>query len=171
PVQVNRQRHQAAITHPQWADAMALLMRRYLAKERHFRWHDSGDLASVDHLRKIVTIAERTPWLRHWLPTHEGEIVADFVLGGGVIPANLTIRLSADYIGVAADVPGILRDKVTTSTAHTTIGAPVAGAIECRAHERDHECGPCRACWSPNAAAISYPVTGPALVTIRSRPR
>ena len=39
-----------AITDPLWVQAMAVLIKG----KKHFRWHDSGDIQSVDHLKKIL---------------------------------------------------------------------------------------------------------------------
>ena len=48
-----------------WAEAMVKVIKyksRYIPKEKHyFRWHDSGDIQSVDHLRAIA-------WIAIWLP-------------------------------------------------------------------------------------------------------
>src|SRR5271169_6081510 len=43
--------------HPRWVEAMIFLV----GKENWFRWHDSGDLQSVDHLRAIVAVCKATP--------------------------------------------------------------------------------------------------------------
>ena len=41
-----------AITKSNWVEAMVLLINNYGKKIPYFRWHDSGDLQSVDHLKK-----------------------------------------------------------------------------------------------------------------------
>src|SRR5262245_26001367 len=61
-------KHLDAIAHPQWVNAMVTLLHSY-KEVGYFRWHDSGDLQSVDHLRKIVLVAEGCPEIRFWLPT------------------------------------------------------------------------------------------------------
>ena len=43
-------RRLASLTHPQWVEGMTTLVK----KIKHFRWHDSGDIQSVDHLKKIL---------------------------------------------------------------------------------------------------------------------
>ena len=38
-----------SLDQPQWVEAMTTLVK----KKKHFRWHDSGDLQGVAHLKKI----------------------------------------------------------------------------------------------------------------------
>ncbi len=47
--------------------------------EPFFRWFDSGDLQSVEMVRDIVAVAERTPEIRHWLPTREYATVREYL--------------------------------------------------------------------------------------------
>jgi hypothetical protein len=49
---------------------------RILANRDWWRWHDSGDVQSVDHLDILVDIAKGSPHCRFWLPTREYGIVA-----------------------------------------------------------------------------------------------
>lgn len=158
-VQDCQKRRLAAVDHPRWVDAFVYLLRCY--DERYFRWFDSGDLQSPEHLAKIVAICRRTPRCSHWIPTHEPGIVREFLAGGGKLPGNLVIRISADYI---EDRPTDVPAGCNTSTVHKFKGEPVPAAtgnpkhsIECKAYERGHHCGPCRACWSPDVANVSYP--------------
>ena len=53
-----------------WMGGMiALISKRVDPEVPYFRWHDSGDLDSVDHLKAIVAIAEYLPNVSFWLPT------------------------------------------------------------------------------------------------------
>jgi len=172
PVIKNRESHLEAVKHPRWADAMVVPMTRYLGEDDVFRWHDSGDIQGVDHLAKICDVARRTPWLLHWLPTHEPYMVLEYLNGPmhGTVPDNLTIRLSADVVGKPAGPPSLVaelrRHGVTTSTVHLDLGAPVQvsdrrrDVVECRSYLRDHQCKSCRACWSRDVASVSYPLSG-----------
>lgn len=158
-----RHLRQAAISHPLWAEAMIVLIRDFVRRggERYFRWHDSGDLQSLDHLESIVDVARATAHVKHWLPTREYGIVAQYLREGGDIPSNLCIRLSAHYIGERPRVPAELLG-LPTSTVHAEERAPVRGfgrvnaSIECRAYTRDNSCGSCRACWTPGVQNVSY---------------
>ena len=40
-----------------------------LAKEKYFRWFDSGDMYSLELARKIYDVMVATPHVKHWLPT------------------------------------------------------------------------------------------------------
>jgi hypothetical protein len=66
------------LNHPLWCDAIAFLIN---AKERSgfFRWFDSGDVQSVEHLRKIVTVCHMTQGIQHWLPTREYRFVREYI--------------------------------------------------------------------------------------------
>lgn len=112
----------------------------------YHRWHDSGDLQSVEHLEKIVEVCRRTPNIKHWLPTRELSILRAW---NGEIPDNLTIRVSATMIDGAPP-----QGWPNTSTVHTK--KPAAGAHECPAYRQEHECKNCRACWSREVPVVSY---------------
>jgi len=160
---------------PEWVDAMVLILAhlhrnprlridlgvtgqrrrargappeaRYRWNETGYhRWHDSGDLQSVEHLEKIIEVCRRTPQIRHWLPTRETAILRACKMP---IPDNLTIRVSATAIDgkVSGGWP-------FGSTVHTV--SPPAGAHECPAPNQEHMCGDCRACWSRAVPLVSY---------------
>lgn len=162
PALIARERRHAGLEHPRWVDAMVRLISHYCTAVPYFRWHDSGDLQSVEHLARIVEVCERTPAVRHWLPTREYEMVSAFRAGGGELPSNLTVRLSAFFVDTEPVIPSDLAD-LPTSTVHTAGGRAVftaaekRGAITCRAIEaRDNQCGPCRACWDRRVTNVSY---------------
>jgi hypothetical protein len=135
-----------SIDSPDWTLAMA----RLIGTDEYFRWHDSGDLQSVQHLIKIAMVCIMTPDTQHWLPTKEKGMVAEFLRNGGTIPANLTIRVSGAMIdGAPPKVP----EGCVTSTVHEK-QAPKGQA--CIAPEQDGFCKDCRACWSKDVANVSY---------------
>lgn len=109
------------------------------------RWHDSGDLQSVEHLEKIIEVCRQTPDIRHWLPTRELAILRACAAS---IPPNLTIRVSATMID------GLPPVNWLGSTVHRE-RAPTS-AYECPAPQQDHQCGKCRACWSRDVPLVSY---------------
>jgi hypothetical protein len=144
-----------------WSEAMAFLLNCF-PYDGHFRWFDCGDLQGVGHLEKIVDVCLATPDMKHWLPTHEPFMVGAYLETGGELPDNLCIRISADMI---EDRPTTPTWGLPTSTVHRWKGEPVPAAdgdrrksIECRAYLRGHKCGPCRACWDPRVANVSYPL-------------
>jgi len=144
----------------EWIDCMVALIDKQLkpdikgkrirgkAYRKFFRWHDSGDLQSVDHLERIVAVCEQTPDVAHWLPTREKAIVLEWVRDGGIVPRNLTIRASAAMIDGKA--PSWWPN---TSTVHTAKGSR---SDECGAYLTNGECGTCRDCWT-DTDNISYP--------------
>lgn len=139
-------RRLASITDPAWTMAMVTLLLH--SGETYHRWHDSGDLQSVQHLTKICAVAAATPNIKHWLPTREHAMVAAYVKQGGVVPDNLCIRISATMV----DGPATSHWP-TTSGVHT---APPANASICPAPTQGNKCGDCRACWSRAVPHISY---------------
>jgi len=132
-----------SLDHPQWIEAMAVLIKG----KKFFRWHDSGDLQSVDHLKKIFQICDLTPDTMHWLPTQERQFLP---LPGSTIPKNLIIRLSNAKNDTR---PGNAWTHWSTVVSH---GAR-AGHM-CPASFQDNKCGSCRACWSKDVKEVQYPI-------------
>lgn len=142
-----------SLTKPLWAVVMGELIRRTAdPADPYFRWHDAGDLQSVEHLAQIVEVCEDTPNVRHWLPTREYKIVQRFIIDGGSIPENLNIRLSAHMID--GEAPAII--GLTASTVST--GEPAEGVHRCPASHQENKCGPCRACWDKGVEIVDYPL-------------
>lgn len=156
-----RTKRQAAIRHPMWIEAMISHILTYIEEggEPAFRWHDSGDLHGAWHLAAICAVAEATPLVRHWLPTREYADVAGFLRAGGVIPPNLTVRVSAHYIGKVAEVPAEIAHLPTSTTHHLGTPPPLRkkGAIVCHAIDSPvNMCRGCRACWDGRVTNVSY---------------
>ena len=126
-----------SLQHPQWVQAMAVLIKG----KKHFRWHDSGDLQSVDHLKKIFEVCRQTPNTKHWLPTQERKYLP---LQGSSVPDNLVIRLSSSKI----DGP--------RSTAWTHTSSVVTKGASCPAPAQGGKCRTCRACWTKSVKHVSY---------------
>ena len=122
---------------PRWIEAMVVL----IDETPWFRWHDSGDLQSVQHLKNIFEVCNRTPGTQHWLPTREAKFLP---LNFDSIPKNLIIRLSGHKINKAA--ASFWR---WTSTV-------VTDGKSCPAKEQGNECKDCRACWDRGTANIAY---------------
>ena len=81
-----------------WVEAMASLINWYKNKSNYFRWHDSGDLQGVAHLKKIVEVCNKTPGVSHWLPTREAGFVKEYKNKFGDFPKNLVVRISATMV-------------------------------------------------------------------------
>lgn len=134
-----------------WADAMTVLIEHAAKRSAFFRWHDSGDVQSMAHLRAIVDIAGRLPGVLFWLPTKEVALVRAYIAAGGTFPQNLIVRISAPMLDQRPPVvPGCLGSSV-----HTKDNVP-ADVFKCRAPQQDGECRNCRACWDRNVPVVSY---------------
>jgi hypothetical protein len=154
----------ASLDDPQWSFAMAsaLLHAHGMAGREKLhrkikqggkgwhRWHDSGDLQSMKHLCNIVVVAQLTPRIRHWLPTREASLIAQFLKNGGEFPANLTVRVSATMIDGSPS-----KAFANTSTVHAKSAAQ---GHSCPAPQQGGICGPCRACWDRAVENTSYHV-------------
>jgi hypothetical protein len=132
-------RRLASLDHPQWVEAMTVLVK----KIKHFRWHDSGDIQGVAHLKKIYEVCNNTPGTMHWLPTQERQYLP---LEGSTYPDNLVIRLSNS------------KNNSKPGNAWTHWSTVVdKGFHSCPAQSQGNECGTCRACWDPKVKHVTYP--------------
>ena len=133
------QRRLASLSHPRWTEAMTVLVKG----KKHFRWHDSGDLQSVAHLKKIFEVCNNTPGTMHWLPTQERKLLA--IIDPEVLPKNLLIRLSNAKNNTH---PG--KFWPYWSTVVDTGG-------DCPASKQGNQCRDCRRCWSRDVKHVTYP--------------
>ena len=138
-----------SLSHPEWVEAMAESILR--TGEPYFRWHDSGDLQSVAHLRQIAEVCERTPDVKHWLPTREYRIVALYLAEYKAFPPNLTVRMSAHMIG--GKLPSFKAPLVLSTVSK---GEDYPEAHDCPSRHQNNSCGDCRACWDPNVSHVDY---------------
>jgi hypothetical protein len=127
-----------SLTHPQWVFAMTVLIKG----EEVFRWHDSGDLQSSWHLKRIFEVCNATPETSHWLPTREAKFLP---LNTDSIPKNLIIRMSSHRIDQKP-----VKFWPWTSTVST-------GSFTCPASKQGNECKSCRNCWDRKVANVVYP--------------
>jgi hypothetical protein len=146
-----------SISKPEWAEWMSELLRlkyrKRTGKDRVFRWHDSGDLQSVEHLSKIVEIARALPDIRFWLPTRERGIISNFCLDGNVFPDNMSVRISMSTIG---EIPPEFSFPYGKNVRWSTVAA--SEGYQCPARDQDNQCGECRACWDSSVISVDYPL-------------
>ena len=128
-----------ALGHPDWIAAMTVLIKG----EPVFRWHDSGDLQSPEHLKAIFEVCKNTPETRHWMPTREARFLR--LMDPEVIPKNLIIRFSSHMVDQQP-----VGWWPWTSTVST-------GGKTCPAKDQGNECKSCRACWDRNVSNVTYP--------------
>ena len=126
-----------SLTHDSWVTAMVAQVKR----QRWFRWHDAGDVQSVDHMTKIMEVCRLTPGTQHWLPTQERKYLP---LPGSKIPDNLVIRLSGSKVNGPAP----------TAWSHTS--SVVTKGASCPAPNQGGKCRECRNCWNKDISNISY---------------
>ena len=155
-------RRLAAASHPEFVDAFVIVLDNLYRKtrkrradgrvENRFRWFDSGDLQSVEMLDKINQIASRTPFVDHWLPTRELNIVSEFLATGLRLSPNLVVRISAPVVG-----QGFKRRPLGLPIA--TVGASHTPEVyECQALvSQGNRCLECDRCWSVESD-INYPM-------------
>ena len=141
-------KREANLGSAEWIEAMILQISK--TGTTHFRFHDSGDLQSTEHLKSIVSIALALPNVSFWLPTKEKGMLATAKRAGLVIPDNLTVRLSAAMIDsdkVNSNLTGnvsLVQDKAELQGFH------------CKAPEQNGKCESCRACWDKSIPVIVY---------------
>jgi hypothetical protein len=152
----------AGIHHPQWVDAMAVLIRHHCRNVPYFRWHDSGDIQSVAHLANICAIANALPQIKFWIPTRERQFVKRF-MATNAVPKNLVIQVSDPLIREP-------RRHSSKSFPNTSGVAPRMPKDEwgrrvdsnrrvlhhCPAPMQDHECKDCRACWDSRTKHVIF---------------
>ena len=140
-VQKAMERRAASLVHDSWITAMVTLIKRH----RWFRWHDSGDLQSVQHLKNIFEVCKRTPGTAHWLPTRESRFIS--LMDPEVVPKNLKIVLS-DHMNDQARPPSWWPYTSGVTTDHNQ--------VTCPASKQGNKCLDCRKCWDRNVSRVIY---------------
>ena len=145
-VQDAQYRRLEALKSSDWVQAMAHLINS--KKPDVFRWHDSGDVQDLDHLKKIYEVCRLTPSKRHWLPTREAWI-KDHLQAK---PENLVIRFSAPMVDQRAPESWPNSSSVITKD-HPWFSAT---SRSCPAPKQNNECKSCRACWDKKIKNVAY---------------
>ena len=132
---------------PRWIDAMVTLIngRHWQKPQPVFRWHDSGDIQSVQHLKNIFEVCKRTPATAHWLPTREARFLK--LMDPDVVPKNLKIVLS-DHMNNQRVAPTWWPYTSGVSTDHNQVTCPAAS--------QGNKCLDCRKCWDRNTKRVIY---------------
>ena len=140
-VQQALERRAASIMHPDWVKAMVTLV----AGHEYFRWHDSGDIQSVEHLKRIFEVCRLTPFTRHWLPTREVKYTS--LMDPDIVPSNLKIIISDHMID---------QERGVLSWPYTSGVSTDHAAVTCPASKQGNKCRDCRACWDRNVKRVVY---------------
>jgi hypothetical protein len=135
----------------EWVDDMV----QALQDSRYFRWFDSGDMYTIGLAEKILEVMQRTPWVKHWLPTR----MHKFPKFRGVLTEmqaldNVMVRFSSD------SVTGQFIDGLHGSVIVPTIDDVTPKMQACEAYQHGGKCNGCRACWDKSVPLIAYPAHG-----------
>ena len=133
----------------EWGDLITQLISKK-EKSGYFRWHDSGDIQSLDHLSAINNVALSLPDIKFWLPTRETKLLSQW-LKSQTLADNLNIRISASMVGQKPSNPIQLRTKTTQSS----VGFDGA-SLNCPALHQGNSCQDCRACWDKSVLTVNY---------------
>ena len=133
-----------SLNHPQWIEAMTVLITWYSRKVPWFRWHDSGDLQGAQHLKNIFEVCSATELVQHWMPTREAKLLT--LIDPALIPKNLIIRMSSHMIN----------QRPVKFWPHTS--TVVRAGKTCPAQDQGNECGSCRQCWNKDINNVAYPL-------------
>lgn len=121
------------------------------ADNKVFRWHDSGDLQGLTHLKIIVRIAEACPTVTFWLPTREAGYIRSYLENGGLIPSNLFVKISLPRVDQFVIPPAYkkiaeLSNQISFTAVYTDL--VINQFNQCNAERNNNQCGDCRECWS-----------------------
>ena len=130
---------------PQWIPAMVTQIKR----QKFFRWHDAGDLQSVQHLKNIMDVCKLTPGTKHWLPTREVKYTR--LMDPAIVPTNLKITISDHMIDQEAHMKSWPFTSGVTTADDATCPAPKQLDKNGQPHCKD-----CRACWDKDVARVVY---------------
>ena len=136
-----------AVKGPRFVEAFVYLIK--CLDQKHFRLFDSGDLQSTSMLRKFVEIARECPEVEFWMPTKEYKIVTSYLASGGIIPNNLTIRLSGYMIDADGPVAIAKKNGLVISEVRTV-------GYNCPSSTTGNKCATCRACWDKKTFNVVY---------------
>ena len=139
-VQAALNRRLQALEDPRWVEAMTALIQG----EKWFRWHDSGDIQSMQHLENIFRICRATPDTKHWIPTREAQFLKRLKLKQ--VPRNLVIRMSSHMVDQGPVTFWPWTSTVVSDKTKKTCPAP----------EQENQCKDCRTCWDREVPTVAY---------------
>jgi hypothetical protein len=130
-----------------------------LTKQRIFRFFQSGDFFSLEFFKKVMQVCANLPKVDFWIPTTKDQYLNEYLLNGGTIPKNTTIRLSAPKPNIPFH-KGIIEfySKWKNVTFSETTTDPKLAT--CKASIENSTCGDCEDCFKPNHAKTVYLLHG-----------
>lgn len=134
-------------------------MVKALDSDRYFRWFDSGDMYALGLAEKMLQVMQRTPWVKHWLPTrmHKFAKFQAIIDQMDALP-NVVVRRSSD------SVQGETIDAPWSSTIAESFDA--ANVKVCEAYQHGGKCSGCRACWDKAIPIIGYVAHGKSMAKV-----
>lgn len=141
----------------EWCDDMVA----ELARDSHFRWFDSGDMYTLALAEKILEVMQRTPWVKHWLPTrmHKFPKFREVLTRMQSLP-NVAVRFSSDSV-TGQYTKGLHGSVIIPDASHAKRGMTL-----CRAYEHEGKCNGCRACYDKKVKVIAYPAHGKTMAKV-----
>lgn len=135
----------------EWVDDMV----KALDSQRYFRWFDSGDMYHIGLAEKMLEVMQRTPWVKHWLPTrmHKFPKFRNVIQKMQALP-NVMVRPSSDSI-TGDYIKGLHGSVIVPDPESLPDGVKL-----CEAYQHDGKCNGCRACYSKDVPVIAYPAHG-----------
>lgn len=140
-----------------WENEMVNKLNR-LQKYKYFRWFDSGDLYSLQLGEKIKNVIQRTPDVKHWIPTrmYKDKNFKHILDQINLLP-NAIVRFSNDtfndykgYDSVVVNNISILQNSMNIFPCPFDFNTTNGFNIEKKT------CDQCFACWDKNTKLIAY---------------
>jgi len=147
---IDKMRPKTNLVHSEnWAESIIWLIENQGSKKdkNYFRWFDSGDIQSMDHLKKIVFIAKKLPSVKFWCPTKEYSLVKKYRKRYGNFPSNLIVRISAPMIDQV-----LKTENLTSSVCRKDLKT----SFNCPSAKQNNQCLNCRNCWDSSVKNINY---------------
>lgn len=148
-VQQAMERRYKAINKPHWKKAMEVAI-KHTNKSNLFRIFSSGDCQSTKMFSDWCEIARNTPKIRYWMSTREAGFISEYVKNGGIIPENLTVRLSS--VMIDDDPPTLLAKRLGVVTS----GVSKTNDFNCPSSLQGGKCLDCTKCWDKSIDNITY---------------
>lgn len=135
-----------------WVEKMVDIISKQ--RKGYFRWFDSGDVYSPGLAKKIFEVMEKTPNIKHWLPTrsHKNDKIKS-ILEDMKNLRNVVVRYSADSID-GTYTAGVHGSTIIDMNAENI--NPNITICHASMPDTDTKCNGCRKCWDKEVDVIGY---------------
>lgn len=145
-VQKKLEERYQTLFNPEWTPAFVAGLRTELEPGEKFRFHDSGDLQSLNHLRNVLRICSAVRDVLFWAPTREHGLLSQ--IDPGDVPENLVIRLSGNLIDGKPPKGWPWTSTVVRDVDNASCPSSIEGG-SCDENE-------CEACWDRTRKNVAY---------------